>query len=257
VGRNCKYIVDYFPHDTDASDGRTLTIIQTKYGNDGYAFWFKLLQLLGRTEGHFFDFTTPADWEFLLAKMHFTSAEKALEILNTLATLGAIDKRLFEAKIIWSDNFITRISDAYSRRKEKLPVKPKLPISAGGNSKSADINAKDVVRSAQRKGKEIKIEDTKVSYGEFRNVFLSTEDYNKLIVKFGEKTANTKIDELSEYIKAQPQKAAKYKDHYATILSWDRLDKKRKEEKGIDPRKPQRPKRFEGHQHIVAGTDEE
>ena len=50
-------------------------------------------------------------------------------------------------------------------------------------------------------------------------VFLSDEEYQKLIEKFGERLAKDKIEELSLGIKS---KGYKYKDHYATILSWDR-----------------------------------
>jgi len=49
MARPRKQTVDYFPHDTDVSSGKTLTILQSKYGNDGYAFWFKLLRMPGVT----------------------------------------------------------------------------------------------------------------------------------------------------------------------------------------------------------------
>ena len=48
-----KAIVDYFPH--FVSHGKTMFTIEMKYGNDGYAFWFKLLEILGSTENHYID----------------------------------------------------------------------------------------------------------------------------------------------------------------------------------------------------------
>ena len=196
MGRNCKHIVDYFPHDTDSSDSKTLTIIQAKYGNDGYSLWFKLLQLLGRTEGHFYDFNNPTDWEFMLAKMHIQSAEKAREILNTLAALGAIDKPLFEAGIIWSDNFITRITDAYLRRKEKLPIKPKVSISADINSKDVNINGVNDSRSTQRKGKERKGK-TPISPTGFENFW---KEYPRKVAKTKAVEAFNKINPSEELV---------------------------------------------------------
>jgi hypothetical protein len=50
-------------------------------------------------------------------------------------------------------------------------------------------------------------------------VLLSDEEYQKLIERFGELLANDKIEELSLGIKS---KGYKFKDHYATILTWDR-----------------------------------
>ena len=56
-------------------------------------------------------------------------------------------------------------------------------------------------------------------YGEFKNVFLTAEEYKKLLEKFGEVSTKDKIEALGQYLAS---KGKKYKDHYATILSWDR-----------------------------------
>ena len=55
MARTQKDTVDYFPHDADASAGDTLTVLEGQYANDGYAFWFKLLERLASSEGHFID----------------------------------------------------------------------------------------------------------------------------------------------------------------------------------------------------------
>ena len=123
MARPKKQTVDYFPHDCDASEGRTLTIVESKYGNDGYAFWFKLLQLLGKTPGHYYDFNAPADWEFLLAKTR-VEEDMANSILTTLVELDAIDRELISQKIIWCQHFVDNIADAYSRRQADLPLRP-------------------------------------------------------------------------------------------------------------------------------------
>lgn len=55
--------------------------------------------------------------------------------------------------------------------------------------------------------------------GEFNNILLTDEEYKKLIDRFGENNTLALIEELSIAIKS---KGYKYKDHYATILSWHR-----------------------------------
>ena len=65
----------------------------------------------------------------------------------------------------------------------------------------------------------------KRKHGEFNNVLLSEEEYQKLIVRFGESGTNGRIEELSVGIAS---KGYKYKSHYATILNWDRRDKEQK-----------------------------
>jgi len=66
-------------------------------------------------------------------------------------------------------------------------------------------------------------EEEKVKYGEFGNVLLVKKSYEKLISIFGEKGANERIENLSTGIAS---KGYKYKDHYATILSWERKNNK-------------------------------
>jgi hypothetical protein len=58
-------------------------------------------------------------------------------------------------------------------------------------------------------------------YGEFINVKLTKEEYEKLIIKFGDILTNDKIERLSSYIAS---KGKKYASHYATILNWSRKD---------------------------------
>lgn len=60
----------------------------------------------------------------------------------------------------------------------------------------------------------------KKSYGEFNNVLLTDEEYNKL------EQANliNYIDTLSMYIESTGKK---YKSHYATILTWNRKEKQK------------------------------
>ena len=59
-------------------------------------------------------------------------------------------------------------------------------------------------------------------YGEFNNVKLTDDEYEKLVDRFP-MDYQDRIEELSVYLK---KSGRKYKSHYATILSWDRKAKK-------------------------------
>lgn len=61
------------------------------------------------------------------------------------------------------------------------------------------------------------------------NIHLYPEEYDKLVARFGQEDAEERIEALSLYIKSKGAER-KYKDHYATILNWDRMNKER--EKG-------------------------
>ena len=52
MARPIKHTVDYFSHDADASEGKTLTILENNFGLEGYAAWFKLLERLSKAENH-------------------------------------------------------------------------------------------------------------------------------------------------------------------------------------------------------------
>jgi hypothetical protein len=118
-----KTTVDYFPHYVD--HGKTLFNLQSIYGNDGYAFWFKTLELLGKTENHYYDCNDKGDWRYLLSYTNF-SEEKANEILKLLAELRAIDNELWEMRIIFSEKFIDNLQQLYSRRGQTPYTKTEL-----------------------------------------------------------------------------------------------------------------------------------
>lgn len=123
MGRPRKQTVDYFPHFT-SSDSKTKFILEQNWGNDGYAFWFKLLELLGRSDGHYYDCSKAADSKYLAALTRIDEAT-VKEILDTLADLGNIDRDLWEErKVIWCQNFVDNLQDVYSKRTAVIPKKP-------------------------------------------------------------------------------------------------------------------------------------
>ena len=157
MSRPQKNTVDYFPH--IIQNGKTMFVIESKYGNDGYAFWFKLLELLGSSNNHVYDCNKPDNWEFLLAKTK-VSNDIGNEILNTLSKLDAIDSHLWQNKIIWCQNFVDGIADVYKRRTVEIPKKPVLDnindINVNKNHDNDNINP-------QSKAKETKVNQIKAN----------------------------------------------------------------------------------------------
>lgn len=122
MARPTKETVDYFPH--FVKGGRTIFILESKYGNDGYAFWFKLLEILGDAEGHYYDCSIPNNWAYLLAKTR-CDEDTAKGIIGTLLTLGKIDGKLWnERQIIWCQHFVDNISNVYKMRHAETPTPP-------------------------------------------------------------------------------------------------------------------------------------
>ena len=125
MARPEKNTVDYFPHFVNS--GKTLFTVEQRFGNDGYAFLFKVLETLGMSENHFIDCRNAADYEFLLAKTK-VSRESAEGIMELLTTLGTFDVELWKDRIIFSENFLKNIQSVYERRKRKCMSKQDLCI---------------------------------------------------------------------------------------------------------------------------------
>ena len=89
--------------------------------------------------------------------------------------------------------------------------------------------------------KDISKENTeKKQYGEFNNVLLTDEEYQKLITKLGKPKSDDLIEQLSGYMKQNPANAKKYVDHYAVVLNWSRRDGRKESPRNI-PSKYTRP----------------
>lgn len=163
MGRNKTNTVEYFPH--IAKPGKTLFILEGKYGNDGYAFWFKLLEILADTEDHFYDASDETSWQYLVARTRLTDIS-ATEILNLLANLGNINKQLWKnRKFIWCQALVDNLNEVYRKRKRDLPRKP-LCDSKDDNCDRNEITVTDstpadpitATESTQSKVEESKVE---------------------------------------------------------------------------------------------------
>lgn len=122
--QNIKMTVEYFPHYTQS--GKTIYVLEREYGNDGYAFWFKLLEILGSTNKHYLNCSSQEAWNYLLDRIGFEES-LATKILATLSEVNAIDKELWnDHRIIWSENFVNNLAPLYARRRQ-LPTRPVVP----------------------------------------------------------------------------------------------------------------------------------
>ena len=209
MARPKKQTVDYFPHYVNS--GKTLFILEKNYGNDGYAFWFKVLELLGSTNGHIIDSRKPDEWEFLLAKT-IVSDSLARDILDLLAKLNAIDQELWSKGIIWGTNFVDNVSDVYKNRKVGMPKKPDLnsfyehkpeqgDVSTSRNHESSEFSAQPTNINSQSK-----VKQSKVNTQEFNQPTLDQIES----VSESETLHNTQIkNKFKEYSDLYPKKTKK------------------------------------------------
>lgn len=221
MARLQKDTVNYFPHDANASTGDTLTVLQSRFGNDGYAFWFKLLEKLVSTDGHCLDVSNPTKWHLLLAKTGVNELT-GVEIMKLLVEMQAIDKDLWESKLIWCQKLVDNIAIVYKNRRREIPQKP---ITTKDNQITTVEKRITTARGTQSRVEERRGEESRyIPYTEFPNVNkITKEEHQKLIELFGDAGTRDRVENLSLYIAS---KGDKYKNHYATILAWEKRDRK-------------------------------
>jgi len=108
--------VDYFPFYCD--EGQKMFYIEKKYGNDGFATFIKILRELAKKDFHYLNLNEKSSKMFLAAKCN-VSEETLVSIINDLCELGKFDKELWSLNIIWCQDFIDSIQDAYGKRNNK------------------------------------------------------------------------------------------------------------------------------------------
>lgn len=192
----------YFCHDINASIiSRTLTTMQSQYGNDGYACWFKILEMLGAKGGQALNLSQKADWNYFVARIG-CSEERVEWMLQTLCEMNAIDAERYEKfKEIYCENFYQRMSICSECKGKKIP--------------KMDAGIKEVENEfGNRK---------KFAYGEF--VRLTEAEYDALGQRIGDEAREEAIEILNNY---KGSSGRNYKSDYRAILNWviDRIKQK-------------------------------
>ena len=169
--------VPYFAH--FVTPGETIGILLDEFGNDGYAFWFRLLEALCRKDGHYLKINTPKKWKYLC---NITGVEliKAEKIIDILLELDAIDKENWKKeKGIWVQNLVDNLSKVYDRRVADLPQKPicqhistETPHSIEKNSNS---KVKDSIPLPPKGGNEVNSNDLLNYFGTLYQKYTGVE----------------------------------------------------------------------------------
>lgn len=160
MARPLRHTVDYFPH--YIGDGKKVYIIDKKYGNDGYAVWFKLLEALAKTDDHWLDLQNSTNMLYQPSRCN-VSKETMEAIITDLVTLGEFDAELWEKeRVLWSDKFTSSIRDAYTKRLNNCPDREVIIelLKGLGRWKPSKRKSEEAVKP-QTKLKENKPKETK------------------------------------------------------------------------------------------------
>ena len=211
--------VDYFPFICE--DGNKMFYIEETYGNDGFATFVKLLRELAKTNYHYLDLSKPSTMMFLSAKCKVS--KDILEcIIKDLVELGKFDKVLWnENKVIWCQDFIDSIQDAYVKRNNKcityqgllllltsLGVRKLSKLQLKGDNNTQSIEEDSKVNKSKLNETKVKVRDL---------VFISPKEHETLRETFTEQDCNWMYDKLNNY---KLSSGKTYKSDYGAINSW-------------------------------------
>lgn len=165
------------------------------------------------------------------------------EWLEELIATGDISQFEYEGEIfgyIWS--FLEHQEIKNPSQWNFAPVPEDLPIPTPALLQQGDSSTPALPLGKRKRNREKEKESIYIKFGTFNNVLLEKKEYDKILERFGKEKTEEKIEELSLAIKS---KGYKYKSHYATILNWDRREKKDGEARKDSERDPRQPKRHD------------
>jgi hypothetical protein len=228
VARTQKDVVSYFPHDANACSGDTLTVLQSRFGNDGYAFWFKLLEKLASTDGHYLDCRNSTKWQLLLAKTGVNEIT-GVEIMKLLVEMQAIDEELWQSSVIWCQKLVENIADVYKNRRREIPQKP---VITNGNALTTQDNGITTGESTQSKESKVKKVKNIIStnFDIFWKEYPRKEDKAKALRAFTKLNPNNGLLETMLSAIEATKKSGKWKDPQFIPLPTTWLNGKRWED---------------------------
>lgn len=223
--------VDYFPFYCE--EGKKMYYLEETYGNDGFATFVKLLRELAKTDYHYLDLSKNTTMMFLSAKCK-VSLETLNLIIKDLVDLEKFDRVLWEENsIIWCQDFIDSIEDAYIKRKNKCITYDGLlmhlnSLGVRKLSKSKSKGAENT-QSKEEYSKEDKIkEDVLYSIYDLKIFYLSDEKLVNAVIgnkdnKFkGKEHLIKQLDKFNRHLTENGSHAKKWSDYTSHFRNWNK-----------------------------------
>lgn len=222
---------------TDVFDDEKVLLIETLPESDGIiVIWFKLLCLAGKqnNNGVFLMNNKIPYTEEMLAAIFRRPVNTVKLALKTFEEFGMIE--IVDGVIVipnWDKHqSLDKLEMAREKTRQRVAKhrEKQKQIALGEGNAQCNVTCNDTVTvsNADRIDKNRLEEDknridkekkknTKHKHGEYKNVLLTDEEYNKLLEQYGSSGLETIITYLDEYIE---MKGTKYKSHYLVIKKW-------------------------------------
>lgn len=160
------------------------------------------------------------------------------------------DKKRYQDKKNFTVSTVEKVKNAESAKEEReeekekkeqgsplsspLPFSPNTPypippiIPPSQEKKEREGEREESFLANESNSGETHISRVTVPYGKY--VRLTGAEYTKLVRTFGPEETDAMIQRMNDYIGEDPKRVKKYesRNHYLTLLNWDRMNKERK-----------------------------
>jgi len=217
MSRPNKQGIDYFTFDVYLDD--KFELIEATHNLEGFAIVVKLLQKI-YSYGYYYNWGRKE--KLLFKKKVNVSINLIDSIIEDCFEFEIFNRKLFKKhEILTSSGIQKRYFHAIRRRKSIEVIEEYLLVNVNIIQDNVNINLRKLDNNKHSIVKDSIVKDTKEKYMD--HVFLFSEEYQKLLDRFGKKEALEKIESLNNYLGS---KGKKYKSHYYTILTWARKEEK-------------------------------
>ena len=128
-GRPASKNVPYFPHFTEPSS--ELKFLEKRFGSDGYKAYYRIFELLAKTDDHHIMLQTENQKLTFLYEVR-VEEEIIYQAIDYLIEMKILDKQMWnEKKILWCDSFVKNFKGVYYKRGTKMPEKVGNEIISG------------------------------------------------------------------------------------------------------------------------------
>ncbi len=159
MARPKKQGLDYFPHDTDASNEDKVETLIALYGNDGYAMYFRLLERIYRTATGELDVSAAETRKRLAGTLGLTN-QRFNQMLRTALKVRLFDREVYQNRKILTSNGIKARYRVVTDKRENMRQKYERLVT---DVSASEMDNRNSAETPQRKVKESKGKNSKVN----------------------------------------------------------------------------------------------
>lgn len=218
MARPKKEGMDYFPHDVDASNDEKIEMLEILYGNDGYSFYFKMLERIYKNKNFCLvsDAETREEMFQILSKKFNMDYEKFQKILNSCFKYKLFDKELYETQGIITNESILKRSKVVTDKRKSMAQRYQNTRADADNEENEEI-VSDAETQQKNGRKTAESTQSKVKESKEKNIYIVFDKWNSLEV-------GVKHKDIKDF-KASIEKAIKNHSLEKVLEAIERLNK--------------------------------